>query len=223
MIISSSNKDKLTKAAEELKSDAPSGGHIIDYVVGDISHLDTQFDDVEAILKASTEKFGGKIDHIVWTAGSASTPPQEDKPSHKTALQSATTRVFGPATLFQLGKMYMTDTRHSSITISSGVAIYRPVAALAPYTAGASIEPLSRGLAVSLAPIRSNFVVLGAVQTPLLERFAGNEEMMEWFKSRSLTKTIGQADEAAEAYLFSMRCAYVTGTRIDCDGGNLLV
>lgn len=97
------------------------------------------------------------------------------------------------------------------------------MAALAPYAAGASNEPLSRGLAVTLAPIRSNFVVLGAVQTPLLDRFAGNEEMLEWLRSRTLTKNIGLAEEAAEAYLYSMRCAFVTGTRIDCDGGMLLV
>lgn len=85
------------------------------------------------------------------------------------------------------------------------------------------MEPLTRSLAVDLAPIRSNFVVFGAISTPLLEGFVGgNEEAKKHLASSTLLKEIGGADEAAEAFLYSMRCAYVTGSRIDCEGGSLL-
>ena len=89
-------------------------------------------------------------------------------------------------------------------------------------TAGA-IDSGVRGLAVDLAPIRVNWVVPGAIQTPLLDDFTnGNPAMAEHFAQGSLAKRIGLAEEAAEAYLYSMRCGYATGTRIDVDGGALL-
>lgn len=89
-------------------------------------------------------------------------------------------------------------------------------------TAG-SLESGTRGLAVDLAPIRVNFIVLGAIKTPLLDDFTGgNSAIAEQFAQGTLAKRIGSAEEAAEAYLFSMRCGYATGTRIDVDGGALL-
>ena len=54
VIVSSANEEKLKKAVEEIKSSASSKHSVIDYVVGDISNLPTQYDDVEAILKAAT-------------------------------------------------------------------------------------------------------------------------------------------------------------------------
>jgi NAD(P)-dependent dehydrogenase (short-subunit alcohol dehydrogenase family) len=65
VIVSSSNKDKLEKAVEEIKASAPSNHGIVDYVVGDIGKLDSQHEDIEEIFKAATEKLGGKIDHVV--------------------------------------------------------------------------------------------------------------------------------------------------------------
>jgi NAD(P)-dependent dehydrogenase (short-subunit alcohol dehydrogenase family) len=85
------------------------------------------------------------------------------------------------------------------------------------------METATRALAVDLAPIRTNFIVLGPIQTPLLERFTqGNDEAVKTMANMTLLKEVGGADEAAEAYLFCMRCAYVTGSRIDCEGGALL-
>ncbi len=65
IVLSSSNKERLEKAVQELKSAAPSEESIIDFVVGDVSNISTQFNDVEAILKAANSIFNGKIDHIV--------------------------------------------------------------------------------------------------------------------------------------------------------------
>ena len=66
VIISSSNKDKLEKAVKDIKDSVNAKDSIVDYVVGDMSNFDTQHDDVESMLKAAVERFGGKIDHIVW-------------------------------------------------------------------------------------------------------------------------------------------------------------
>lgn len=89
--------------------------------------------------------------------------------------------------------------------------------------AAGGLESGTRGLAVDLAPIRVNMIVLGAIQTPLLDEFTGgNSAMTDHLAQGTLAKRIGSAEEAAEAYLFSMRCGYATGTRIDVDGGSLL-
>lgn len=89
--------------------------------------------------------------------------------------------------------------------------------------AAGGLESGTRGLAVDLAPIRVNLIVLGLIQTPLVEEFtSGNPAMVEQFAQGTLAKRIGSADEAAEAYLFSMRCGYATGAKIDVDGGALL-
>lgn len=65
VIISSSNKDKLEKAVAEIGASCKTEGHIVDFVVADLSNFDTQHDDVEKLLEAATKRLDGKIDHIV--------------------------------------------------------------------------------------------------------------------------------------------------------------
>ncbi|KAJ6508591.1 hypothetical protein C8R45DRAFT_447409 [Mycena sanguinolenta] len=66
-----------------------------------------------------------------------------------------------------------------------------------------------RSFAVELAPIRTNVIIPGAVHTELLDRMSnGNPDA---FKGMSLTKQVGSAADAAEAYLFCMRSALATG------------
>ena len=145
--------------------------------------------------------------------------------SHRDIIDMSTTRLFGPLTLGILANQYMTVSKHSSITITSGVRIYKPAPGRGRLSAaGGGLEAGTKGLAVDLAPIRVNFVVLGIIQTPLVDGFVqGNEAMMKQFADSTLLKCIGSAEEAAEAYLYLMRCAYVTGSRIDVEGGALLV
>ena len=89
--------------------------------------------------------------------------------------------------------------------------------------ASGNLEAAARGMAVDLAPVRCNVVVLGAIQTPLWEGLtAQSPGLVEGMKERTLGNAIGSAEEAAEAYLFCARCAYVTGSRVDVEGGFLL-
>ena len=118
----------------------------------------------------------------------------------------------------------MVDSRHSSITITSGVLVHRPRPGMGRVTTAGGVESGARGLAMDLAPIRANSVVLGAIQTPLLDDLIqGRTAVADLIAQQTLLKTIGSAAESAEAYLYCMRCAYVTGSRIDVEGGWLLV
>ena len=86
--------------------------------------------------------------------------------------------------------------------------------------------------------IRVNCVALGAVHTELinimsaasLPEGSGPEAsekklqgMLLLFKSKTLTGTVGQPEDMAEAYLWLMRDRSVTGTCVHSDGGDLLV
>lgn len=218
VIIASANEDKLKKAVEEMKTSATSKSSVIDYVVADMSNADTQYDDVEAMLKAATSKFGsGKIDHVIWTAGRRPASANSNEKNHDDFMDVATTRLLGAITLAKLAPTYITQSDQSSITLTSGVLIYKPMKGRGRMAAaGGGLEAGAKGMAVDLAPIRVNFVVLGIIQTPLVDEFTqGNEQIVKAFADRTLLKRVGTAAEAAEAYLFSMRCAYVTGTRID--------
>lgn len=85
------------------------------------------------------------------------------------------------------------------------------------------MDVAARALAADLAPIRANSVILGPVQTTLLDGLTkGNQAIIDHLANGTLVKAIAGADEAAEAYLYSMRCAFVTGSKIDCEGGMLI-
>ena len=86
--------------------------------------------------------------------------------------------------------------------------------------------------------IRVNCVALGAVHTELIDAMsaAGLPEgsgpeasekklqgMLSLFKSKTLTGTVAQPEDVAEAYLWLMRDRFVTGTCVHSDGGYLLV
>jgi NAD(P)-dependent dehydrogenase (short-subunit alcohol dehydrogenase family) len=85
--------------------------------------------------------------------------------------------------------------------------------------------------------IRVNCVALGAVQTELLNTWSAAglpegggpeasekklQDMLSLFKSKTLTGTVGQPEDVAEAYLWLMRDRFVTGTCVHSDGGYLL-
>ena len=47
--------------------------------------------------------------------------------------------------------------------------------------------------------------------------------MLSLFQSKTLTDTVGQPEDVAEAYLWLMRDRFVTGQVVHSDGGYLLV
>ena len=102
-----------------------------------------------------------------------------------------------------------------SIVLTSGTIGVRPTpgAALAAGGAGA-IEGLTRGLAVELAPIRVNAVRPGVIRTPMWNRIPEpqREALFTTLAERTLTKTIGAADQIAATHLFLMENRFVTGT-----------
>ena len=70
-----------------------------------------------------------------------------------------------------------------------------------------------------MAPLRVNVVAPGAIHTEMLSTVG--EAMLQRFSESTLVKRVGTANEAAEAYPFSMRSSFLTGEVIKVDGGTM--
>jgi NAD(P)-dependent dehydrogenase (short-subunit alcohol dehydrogenase family) len=179
---------------------------------------DTSREDQVAALFAHV----GDLDHLVITAGGGPAPrpvthlAPEDAPRSLDALWGVVAAVRHAAPRIGPG---------GSITLTSGTIGMRPTPgnALAAAATGA-IEGLTRGLAVELAPIRVNAVRPGVVRTPMWDALppAQREATFAALAERTLTGTVGAADQIAATNLYLMTNAFVTGTVLTVDGGLLL-
>jgi NAD(P)-dependent dehydrogenase (short-subunit alcohol dehydrogenase family) len=207
VVIASTNVDRLTAAAGRM------GGT-------DTARLDiTDEAAVEAYFASA-----GTFDHIVSTAGdwgkARRGPFAEMDLGDAKALFGV--RFWGSATLAKHGAGSLR--LGGSLTLTSGMSAFRPQKGSVMATAMAgSVAHLVYGLAAELAPVRVNGVFPGGVAT---EIFQGLPEAMrqaeeERFASQPLPR-IGEPAEVAEAYLYLMKCGYVTGQILKVEGGGML-
>ncbi|CAE6510425.1 unnamed protein product [Rhizoctonia solani] len=133
-----------------------------------------------------------------------------------------------------------------SIVLTIGIVHYRPFPgwSLINGMVGA-VESSTRGLAIDLKPIRYvqapevvvwnladqtcsqsvNTIAPGVTDTELFSTFS-SEARTSFFKSHEEKLPVGHVgtpDEVAEAYIFAMKCTYLTGQVITVDGGGVLV
>ncbi|KAE8349741.1 hypothetical protein BDV28DRAFT_140596 [Aspergillus coremiiformis] len=244
VIVASSKSDKVHSAITRLKSFYPDeeytariAGTVCD--LGDPETLEANVVNLYNFSTASdtfptqrgnqTKDASNKVllDHVVMTAGDAvnlrkPTDPTFDVPY----IQSlGTVRFIGGLILAKHAASYMHSAPSSSLTFTSGVNTTRPMPGWSAIAAsGAAIEGMARGLAVDLAPIRVNTVSPGAVQTEIFDSLETKnlENLIEMFRSWTLTGEIGKPEDVAESYLYLMKDRFVTGALIESNGGRLL-
>lgn len=196
--------------------------HISGHVC-DLSQLDYIEANLTTLLQYAAK--GGKIDHIIFTAGDALSICPVAEITVESIQKIGTVRFFGSLILAKLCPAYLSPGPKSSITLTGGSNSHRPIKGWTTVVAwGSGLEGAARGLAVDLAPTRVNLVSLGAVHTELWgdipkERLEG---VLQRFKDASLVGKVGTPEEVAEAYLYSMKNEFVTGSVIQSDGGRLL-
>ncbi|QRW26283.1 Enoyl-(Acyl carrier protein) reductase [Rhizoctonia solani] len=109
-----------------------------------------------------------------------------------------------------------------SITLTIGTSVYRPIPGwgLVSGLAGA-VESSTRGLAIDLKPIRINTICPGLVDTELFASMPEDIRKDMFGRQEKTTPVghIGKPEELAEAYLFAMKCTYLTGQVLVVDGG----
>jgi NAD(P)-dependent dehydrogenase (short-subunit alcohol dehydrogenase family) len=91
--------------------------------------------------------------------------------------------------------------------------------AVASYASG--LHGMTRNLALDLKPIRVNLVSPGAILTELWDSLPeeGRQLVIKRSGEKSFTGKIGMPEDVAEAYLWLMKDANVTGTVVTSDSG----
>jgi NAD(P)-dependent dehydrogenase (short-subunit alcohol dehydrogenase family) len=216
--ISSSSKERVAKAVEQLQTDFPEHASNVRSYTADLSTKENIEGNVEKILQYASQD--STIDHIVFTAGNV--PPM--RPLTEASLDDIEpfllVRVYGALAVGKHASKYMTPGKASSITLTSSSQAQKPLGWIQPLVSN-TVEGLMRGLAVTLRSIRVNVVAPGFILTDLIKALP--QELVEKAKARSLTNDHGYPDDTAEAYLYFMKDTFVTGTVLDTNGGIFLM
>ena len=137
-------------------------------------------------------------------------------------FQGSFRKLWGYTNSVRLGTEHMAA--DGAITLVSGYPARKAnPGSLAISTVGNAVEGFVRALAPEIAPRRINVVSPGVIDTPM---FAAQGDARQQFLDAAtrnmLIKRAGRADEVAAAILFTLRNDYMTGGRIDIDGGATL-
>ncbi|KAL8413130.1 hypothetical protein RB594_004662 [Gaeumannomyces avenae] len=222
--ISSSSKARLDSAVRELQSSTGAVSQRISGIAIDLSAKDTIETNLEQLFQSA--KQAGPVDHVVYTAGDSipMTPLSEFQPAQ--AHAAIQLRMIAQMMVAKVAVRHLPSTRASSLTLTGGTLSERPTKgfAIASFLCG-GIQAVTRALAVEMAPVRVNMVRPGLVDTGLLDGL-GAEVKKSWMESVEATVPtgkVGQVEDVAEAYLWSMKDGNASGTVAGTDGGLLVV
>jgi NAD(P)-dependent dehydrogenase (short-subunit alcohol dehydrogenase family) len=208
VIIASSRQSSVDAALGELS--ASTTGHTLDV-------LDS------AAVAAFFEAIG-EIDHLAYTAGEPLTLMPVDGMNLDQARGFFQVRFFGALNAVSIGATHIRP--GGSITLTSGSARTRPGAgwSVASSLCGATTS-LARALAVELAPVRVNVVEPGIVRSPLWSGMSAEDQQAMYDQQAATLPAgrVGEVDDIARAFIYSMTQQFMTGTSIPVDGGALLV
>lgn len=225
VIISSSSESRITKAVEKLEYKYPASHGRIQAILCDLSSPENAEADVGRLFDEVAE--GGKLDHVVYTAGDAMSIGKLENFTLAQIHQAGVVRFFGPILVAQHLRKSLKEGPEPSYTVTTGLAPKRPpkdFTVIASYLAG--LEVVVTGLARDLAPVRVNLVSLGAIDKELwdnIRQAGGFEKFRADFENRTLTQSMGKVEDVAESYLYLMKDRNATGTTVRSDGGLLLI
>ncbi|KAK2779285.1 short chain dehydrogenase [Colletotrichum kahawae] len=220
MFLSSSSPSKVSATVAEFPSTYPDAS--VSGIAADLAQVDTIEANLEKVLKTAVAELGGTLDHIAYTAGDAFDFETLSAVTAANAYASWTVRYLGPLLVGKLVTVnpgvYLKAASSSSITLTSGIHGTKPFPGLSKSIGWCgAVETLTRALTVDLATIRVNNVSPGAIRTPMLEKLP--DKAVAGFVQNQLVRQVGTVQQTAEAYLFSMRCSFVTGQQFVIDGG----
>jgi NAD(P)-dependent dehydrogenase (short-subunit alcohol dehydrogenase family) len=218
VIIASSSSSRVNTAVSILSTIGA------DRVTGHTVNLDIS-DSETAIVEFFKQV--GEFHHLIYTAADCLTVIPISQISKTTGDKAFGIRYWSLLATIRCALPYMPKSRESSITVTSGTAVYRPMKGWGASLVGlaAAVEALARGLAVDLAPIRVNCVEPGGIpETELWSDWSEErmKELIEEFQKRSLTGAVGRVDDVAEGYGYFVRARHTTGQTIIIDGGEAL-
>lgn len=219
--VSSSNPSRVESTVQKLQSAFPNStvaGHVCDLSKPTVEQ------DLEALFAKV-----GTLDHLVYTAGDKLSTGKVAEMTYERLIGAGQIRFFAAALAAKVGSNYLTPGPFSSIILTTGLVGRKPNPNWTEVTGFATgLHGLTRNLALDLKPIRVNLVSPGAVETELWDTQMGDDQeakkaMMDHLRATLPTGRIAQPEDCAEAYLWLMKDASVTGTVVDSDSGALLI
>ncbi|QRV75795.1 Enoyl-(Acyl carrier protein) reductase [Ceratobasidium sp. AG-Ba] len=222
VVIASSSQAKVDAAIELLKKDIAGSEGVT--VSGEVLDMN----DFATLKKFLTKE--APFDHFVSTAGD---PPRgvganftadvDIREQMKDSMDLRYWAVLNAANIIHKNNLIRPG---GSITMTIGSLQKRPIPGVGfALGAAGAVETATRALAVDMKPLRPFCSSPGLVDTEMVRGFpeAVREPMFEAIRQKSLVGHVGTPDEVAEAYIFAMKCQYLTGQVIVVDGGGVLV
>ncbi|CAH0037965.1 unnamed protein product [Clonostachys solani] len=219
VVVASRSQDKVNTAVERLKRSYENAtdriqGYVCDLARGEVeAELTKLFNDI-------TDKGSNPLDHVVSTAGSHPNAMTLGEATLENLVSASRHLFIGDVLLAKLASKYLRPADNSSFTMTGGAGTQKPPHGWSLWAGiGGAKDSLTRGLAISMKPIRVNLISLGAIQTELFD------EAAERWGSKDFGGGCEDCiipEDVAETYLAIMKNKFVTGTISMVEGGALL-
>lgn len=189
---------------------------------GDVNGIAVDANDTATLASALAQAaVGGKIDHLVITIGSRTSPPPFASLQRADLEQGFGTKLFAALMAVQAALPHLAE--RASITLTSGLLSRKATATgLLRGSINAAVEAAAKNLAKELAPRRVNVVSPGVVDTDVWGAPADRQAMLVRIGSGLPVGRVGTPDDLAQGYLLAMTNGFMTGAIIDIEGGGLL-
>jgi NAD(P)-dependent dehydrogenase (short-subunit alcohol dehydrogenase family) len=189
------------------------------FIRADVRHEE----DVRALVDETVKHFG-RLDVAVNAAGTEGKPGPATEQTAETYAATFDTNVLGTILSMKHELRVMQAQGSGSIINISSTFGHEGGAGASIYAASKhAVEGLTKSVALEFGSsgIRVNAVAPGPIQTAMLDRFTGGEEVKAYLATLNAQKRIGQPDEIARAvlYLASDDASFVTGHIMNVDGG----
>jgi NAD(P)-dependent dehydrogenase (short-subunit alcohol dehydrogenase family) len=206
-------------AGAALVAELRAAGAEAEFVRADVRHDD----DIRALVDATVKRFG-RLDVAVNAAGTEGKPGPATEQTAESYAATFDTNVLGTILSMKHELRVMQAQGRGSIVNISSTFGHEGGAGASIYAASKhAVEDLTKSVALEFGAsgIRVNAVAPGPIQTPMLDRFTGGEEVKTYLATLNAQKRIGQPDEIARAvlYLASDDASFVTGDILNVDGG----
>jgi len=180
-------------------------------------------DDVRALIDATVKRFG-RLDIAVNAAGTEGKPGPATEQTAESYAATFDTNVLGTVLSMKHELRAMLAQGSGSIVNISSTFGHEGGAGASIYSASKhAVEGLTKSAALEVGSkgVRVNAVAPGPIQTGMLDRFTGSEDVKAYLATLNAMKRIGKPDEIARAilYISSDAPSFVTGHILTVDGG----